>query len=144
MLVINNINYLNQRDERWARTIIGSGNLTVGRWGCTTTCLSMLSQFFGCYQDPGQIASDKGNYDGSEVNWMKLHFPTFSFRWREGSYFGPSVIDMNMIKSYLSHGDNSQTDKDRAVILEVANRSHWVVGLWPTYDGDILCIDPWT
>lgn len=144
MLVINNLNYLSQRDPRWSETIIGSGRLKVGRYGCTTTCLSMLSQFFGCYQDPGQIASDKGNYDGSEVNWMKLRFPTFSFRWREGSYFGASVIDMDMIKAYLAHGDNSQLDKDRAVILEVADRSHWVVGLWETYDKDILCIDPWT
>jgi hypothetical protein len=145
MTVINNINYLSQRDERWAETTIGSGALKIGRYGCTTTCLSMLTDFFGCYQDPGQIAQDKTNYAGSEVNWTTLHFPTFSFRWREGSYFGPSNIDLEMIKSYLAHGDNSQTDRDRAVILEVANRSHWVVGLWwNEYENDLLCIDPWT
>ena len=143
MKVVNNIKYLSQRDPRWAMDIMGSGSLTVGRYGCTTTCISMLSDYFGCKQDPGQIAQNKRNYSGdSNISWIGLDFPNFSFRWREGSLFSNVSLDMEMIKSYMVKG--TLGNPDRAVILEVANHSHWVVGLWPLPGGDILAIDPWT
>ena len=77
------------------------------------------------------------------VGRMGLHFPTFSFRWREGMLFSTKNedIDIEMVKAYLTEGDKHA---DRAVIIQVANQSHWVVGLWSEQDGDILCIDPWT
>jgi len=142
MTVINKIEYLSQRNPKWAETIMGSGSLTVGRYGCTTTCISMLTDYFGCKQSPKQIALNKKNYSNdSNISWIGLNFPTFSFRWREGNLFSnaQNKIDIAMIKSYLA------PNPDRAVLLEVANRSHWVVGLWwSEYDEDILAIDPWT
>lgn len=147
MRVINNIKYLSQRDPRWSNIKLGGGNLTVGRYGCTTTCLSMLSDFFGCYQDPGQIATNLKNYvpNDSNISWTGLDFPTFSFRWREGNMLSknPNDVNIEVIKAYLANVNEKYAD-DRAVILEVSDGSHWVVGLWETYDKDILAIDPWT
>jgi len=143
MEIINKIEYLSQRDARWATTLMGGGNLTVGRYGCTTTCISMLTDYFKCKQSPKEIALNKNNYikNDSNINWMTLDFPTFSFRWREGSYFSETPLDMEMIKSYMVKG--TQGNPDRAVLLEVDNHSHWLLGLWPIGD-DILAVDPWT
>ena len=140
---INDIGYLSQRDAHWSEMRIGDSNETVGRKGCLITCLSMLTDYYGCYQDPGQIASNPKNFLDSSVNWTALRFPTFSFRWREGSLYGASKLDMGMIKSYMAGNPDLLERANRAVILEVGNRSHWVLALWPTFDGDFVAIDPW-
>jgi len=143
MTIINKIEYLSQRDPKWANIIMGNGSLTVGRYGCLTTCISMLTDYFGCKQTPAQIALNKSNYSGdSNISWIGLDFPTFSFRWREGNLFSDAnnKVSLDMVKSYMVK--NGKGEPDRAVLLEVANRSHWVVALWPVGD-DILAIDPW-
>ncbi len=146
MTGINNLTYLSQRDPRWANTKIGNSNTTIGRYGCAITCLSMISQFFGCYQLPDEIAKNAKNFEDDSIVWIQLNFPKFSFRWREGSLWNnaENKIDMEMLKSYMAGESNKKNTEDRAVMLEVANRSHWVLALWPTYDDDILAIDPWT
>lgn len=138
MKAINEIKYLSQRDPKWSDVKLGSSNITVGRYGCTSVCLSMLSDYFDCFQDPKQIATNLRNYSGDgNINWIGLNFPSFSFRWREGNLFSNKQnLDMEMIKSYIKH-------PDRAALLEVADHSHWVLALWETYDKDILAIDPW-
>lgn len=144
MIGINKIDYLSQRDQRWANVKIGNSNTTLGRMGCTITCLSMISQFFGCYKSPNEIAKNQNNFEQDSVAWIQLNFPNFSFRWREGSPIKGDIVDMEMIKSYMAGNYDKKNTENRAVILQVANFSHWVVALWPTFDGDILAIDPWT
>jgi hypothetical protein len=143
MRVINDINdkykidYLSQRDPRWATVKIGNTDTLVGRMGCLITCLSMLTQYFNCYQLPDEIAKNVKNFTADSIAWINLNFPTFSFRWREGSLFSEEPVDMDLIKAYMK-------DPNKAVVLEVANHSHWVLALWETFDQDILAIDPWT
>jgi len=146
MIAINKIEYLSQRDPRWANKYIGNSTTTIGRMGCLITCLAMASEFLGRKITPAEIASNPDWFRIDSYIWTKAKYPNMSFRWREGSLVNDAenIIDMDMIKSYLAHGDNRPTDYNRVVLLEVANRSHWVLGLWETYDGDILAIDPWT
>ena len=40
---------LSQRDPQWGDLKLGESNLTINRWGCTTTALSMLSDYFQSY-----------------------------------------------------------------------------------------------
>ena len=143
MRVINKIEYISQRDARWSTTLIGDSQTSLGRKGCTITCLAMLTDYFKCKMTPAEIAKkDWFAYDS--LQWINIDLPTFSFRWREGAYFSDKPVDMEVIYAYLSKGDNSKEANERAVLLEVANHSHWVVGLWKTVDNDILAIDPWT
>ena len=138
----NSDRYLTQWDSRWTDVLIGTGKLTLGRWGCTTTCLSTVSKSFDCYQSPDQIAKNPKNYIDSEVNWIALDFPNFSFRWREGSLYSnaQNKIDFNLLKAWCN-----PLDPDKAIMFEVANRSHWVTGLWwNEYDNDFWAIDPAT
>jgi hypothetical protein len=124
---------LSQRDLKWAVNKLGDSNLTIGRYGCTTTCISMLSDYFGGLVLPPDIAKHKKFYtlDGL-ILWDKLVLPTMKFtnRFR--------LRDDILIKKALK-------DPNGAVILQVNNGSHWVVALRPTLWGNSYIVaDPWS
>lgn len=102
-----------QRDPRWATIKLGSSSLTMGRYGCTTTCIADLSFYFGDNLTPDLMVKKIQYTKDGLIIWQSCDFSTFKFERRE---YGRS--DKN-IKSALS-------DNNRAVILEVDN-SHWVV-----------------
>lgn len=125
--------WLSQRDARWSKNKIGNTPLTVGRWGCTLTCMSMFSSFFGCFRDPATIAAD-----------VKLFTPQSLIIWSQlERVFGGK---MRFSKRLYKRDDKSIKESllnnpKEAVALEVANGSHWVavVGV---YGNDYYCIDP--
>lgn len=130
---MNSMRYLSQRDPRWAATKLGGSALTVGRFGCTTTCLSMLSDYFGHWLDPASIAEHRDWYTkGGLVIWGKLAMPGMQhvgrLRYRSDTSIMRSLKNPNL-----------------AVMLEVNYGAHWVVAVRKTFFGtDYLCIDPWT
>lgn len=103
-----------QRDKKWATKVMTPSKLTIGRYGCTTTCIADLSTYFGDNLTPANVC-DKIKYtrDGL-VLWASASFKTFKFSLRE---YGQK--DAN-IKKALS-------DPNMAVILQVSYGSHWVV-----------------
>lgn len=123
---------LSQRDPKWCNHKLGSSSLTVGRFGCTTSCLSMLSDYFRCFITPSQIAEHIEWYtkDGL-ILWINLNFPFFKFVKRG---YGQDDIE---IQTYLK-------DPKKAVILEVNNGQHWVVAIRKTLFGkNYIVADPW-
>lgn len=124
--------FLSQRDPRWAEKKLGASSLTIGRYGCTTTCCSMLSDYFGCYTSPDQIAAHKDWYTPEGlVLWIRFKFEKMKFTWRDYKR------DDAKIKEALK-------DPNQAVILQVDNGSHWVVALSATWFGNSYMIaDPW-
>lgn len=123
--------YLSQRDPAWAMVRLGASNLTVGRYGCTTTCISMLSDYFKCFRRPDEIARNAANYtpDGL-VNWSKLRFPSFSFSKRTYAEDKAAIIA-------------AAKDPKQAVILQV-DGFHWVVCVGKALlRDDWVIIDPW-
>lgn len=135
MIAVNKIDYLNQRDPRWANVKIGNSDLTIAGAGCTLTCVCMGSQFMGFPITPAEMAAHKDWFtSGGWINWTKINLPTCEFRWREAG------CNMPMIKQYLIHTPSTPWDKDHFVLLEV-NHQHWVLALGESY-GDIVCIDP--
>lgn len=129
---------LSQRDPAWAALKLGASQLTIGRYGCTTTAMSMLTDYFGNYGSPAEIAAHKGWYTkpGEKpgpglVKWTSLNFKAMKFARR---LYGHNA---GAIKASLQ-------DPDGAVILEVANGSHWVVALGYDMLGRMKIADPWT
>lgn len=125
--------YLSQRDVLWCTDRIGSSLLQVGRWGCTLTCISMLSSYFDCYKSPSQIAHNVANFtnDGL-VNWQKLAFP--KMRFVERTYREDSAKILEAMKN-----------PDKAVMLQVNFGQHWVVAVRKSLLGnDYIVVDPWT
>lgn len=138
--------YLKQTDPQWANKSLGTSVLKVGRggpgnvgYGCTTCCVSMLSDYFGCYRDPGELAWRPTLYTpGGLLLWTQLNkvFPKMEWVWREYG-FNRGLIE------------ESINNKDKAVILEVPAGSgkHWVVAVRKTWLGlgsDYVAIDPLT
>lgn len=126
--------YISQRDARWSQDKIGASNITLGRYGCTTSCISMLSQFVGPVVLPNSLAShtDLFTKDGLII-WQNIqkYIPNLKFVSRLRYYNRGAVED-------------SLKTPGRFVILEVANRSHWVLPTHKTFfGGDYVVADPW-
>ena len=121
---------LSQRNPEWADKKMGASNLTLGRFGCTTTGISMLSDYFECYKSPVELASDANHYtkDGL-VLWQNFHFDRMRFVRRE---FGHNSF--NIEHAINTHG--------KAVLLQVNNGAHWVVATKKTRN-DYQIADPW-
>lgn len=122
---------LSQLDERWSQKKIGASSLTIGRYGCTITCIAMLSTYFGCPMMPDEIAAH-GDWFTPQglILWNKLVFPKFKFVYRY--YTRDDMKIEEMIKGPLT-----------ACILEVDNHSHWVVPQTAIPMNDYRIADPW-
>lgn len=122
---------LSQNDIRWSADKLGASDLTIGRWGCTTVSISILSDFYDCYLSPPEIAHNVNNYTKEGlIIWQNLHFERMRFVRRE---YGRN--DFN-----IQHALNAPT---KAVILQVNNGQHWVVAVKKNWSGDYTIIDPW-
>ena len=126
------MNHLSQRNPNWANLHLLPSKLTVGRYGCTTTCISMLSDYFKCYGSPAHVIDKNIKYtvDGLVI-WASINFPNFKFESRTFSFNAPMI-------------DRAINDPNRAVILNVGNKSHWVVALRKVPFTKLYWIlDPW-
>lgn len=119
-----------QRDVQWASYMLNPSKLSIGRYGCTTTCMADLSTYFGDNLNPLQISEIiKYTPDGLVV-WQSAVFKDFQFESRQ---IGRNDID---IKKALN-------DPNRAVILNVSSGSHWVVATGYDIFGNLKIADPW-
>ena len=137
--------YLSQRDLRWAGDKLGASKITVGKFGCTTTVISMIAHDFGCYKTPLELAHNANNYtaDGL-VLWNRLN-KTFEgqmrFVWRGYGYKGAGyvspMLDFTPILKALAN-------PNQRVILQVNDGAHWVKLNKKNLIGkDWTAIDPW-
>lgn len=120
---------LSQRNPQWADVKIGPSNITVGRYGCTITCISMLTSYFGNWVDPEQIALKQLFTKDGLIIWTKLNLPNIKFDHR--GYGRNDVEIMDALK-----------DPNKAVILQVQNY-HWVVALGRGLLKGYRIADPW-
>jgi hypothetical protein len=128
--------YLKQTDPAWSQDKIGSSSLTVARFGCTLTCVSMLSDYFNCYISPKDIAKNKSWFtkpsrtdSGGLIIWRNLDFFSMAFKARLYTRNDQAILA-------------ALKDPDMATILEVNNKSHWVVALRKSLFGGYVCLDP--
>jgi hypothetical protein len=125
--------HLSQRDPEWAGKTIGKSTSLIGAYGCTITCISMLSDYFKCYYNPAWMAKNL-SFLIDKVIWNSITEKLcFKFIWRFYNY------QENRILEALK---NPKT----AVIFEIKKR-HWVVGIrksiypWSKW---YKVVDPWT
>lgn len=122
---------LSQRSRDWKDVLLTPSNLTCGRYGCTTTSLCMLSDYFGCFTTPKDAIGNNIKYtkDGLII-WQAINWPKFAFEKRLNT-FDPVEIEKSL------------KDPKKAVILEV-DHSHWVVALSKNIFGGYNIADPWS
>lgn len=106
---------LKQGDKEWGDVTIGKTNVMLKDQGCTITCLSMLSFWYGNYKKPSWIAKNLQYTDNGKVYWATMNgkLPMkFVYRYK--------YRDDVKIKSTLASAND-------ACLLEVNSGSHWVV-----------------
>lgn len=124
-----------QRDSRWAELKLGESNLTMGRFGCTTTAISMLTTYFHPDRTPAEIIDKQNPYhiqytkDGLII-WNTCRFENFTF------YLRTQGRNDTEIQRHLK-------DPNLAVILEVADHSHWVLPVSYLPILGYKAADPW-
>lgn len=120
---------LSQLDQRWSKIKMLPSNITIGKAGCTTTAICMLSDYFKCFRTPDQVVNVNifYNKDG-EIIWSLTKFDKFKFEWRS---YGRDNQKIN----------ESLKLKEKACILQIHD-SHWVVAIRRI--GPLIWVyDPW-
>jgi peptidoglycan hydrolase CwlO-like protein len=126
--------YMNQRDERWGTTCIGStcsfkNPSPVWRYGCLITSIAMLQKKNGIDITPRAIALNQSYFF---QDYMLLPWPAQS-----GFKFTRSAKNMKLVDSELSAG--------RPVVIELlfSNRSQHFIVLKSKDGSDYVMNDPW-
>lgn len=120
-----------QRDPGWAYFNIKGSKLSIGRFGCTLTAVADLSTYFGDNFTPNDINQKTNFTSGGLIIWNSCFYPTFHFERRE---YGRN--DENILRAIQ--------DPSAAVILQVAEGSHWVVATgWQKENKTFKIADPW-
>lgn len=120
-----------QRDNRWSNTLINGANVTIGRFGCTLTCIADLSTYFGDNLTPAQTNEKCKFTSDGRIYWSSVNFRTFRFVQRTYGRDNRAILD-------------ALRDPNAAAILQVAAQSHWVVATgWQPEIKDFKIADPW-
>lgn len=120
-----------QRDPRWNTKRLGKSTLTMGRYGCTTTCIADLSTYFGDNINPGKMVDTIKYTPDGLVLWESCVFKGFRFERREKKRDNTNIL-------------LAINDPNRAVILQVDNGAHWVVATGYDKVNKVYKIaDPW-
>ncbi len=120
-----------QHDLRWANQLIRGTNLSIGRFGCTITCIADLSTYFG------------DNLTPADVNEI-IKFTANGLVYWTSCSFGHFVFDRRTYGRDYAAISAAILDPKQAVILQVARASHWVVATgWQPEINDFKIADPW-
>ena len=71
-----NVKPLSQRDPRWANKKLGTSNTTIGDFGCTLTCMTMLCNYYGFEETPESLnratVENNGFVNGNLYVWTSI------------------------------------------------------------------------
>jgi hypothetical protein len=142
---------LSQRDPQWKDVTLGFGDSTstIGAYGCTLTCLTMVANGMGCDETPATLntklkALGQGvGYTGSTGNLMVFGALSKIY---------PSIALTNFVRcrdvlAPMADVD-AALDAGRPVVVEVdyspspGLQNHWVL-IYARQAGDYLIHDPW-
>lgn len=130
-----NIPALSQRDKKWSETLLGtSKTATIGGFGCTITCLAMIS---GLTPDEvnARLRRVGGFSQDTLIIWSKINeaIPWVKFVERVRTY------DNDKVSQVISINGFCLVEVDFDGKIESPNDHHWVL-----YLGDQRMNDPWT
>jgi hypothetical protein len=126
---------LSQLDSRWGSKPIGQTEVLIRDKGCTITCISMASDYFECFQNPGWMAKylqftvKNSSVGEAKIIWQSIEkVSCFKFEFRYFYYNEQACI--KAIKN------------PRKVCLLEIKKSHWVLAL-NKIPGGYWVADPW-
>lgn len=127
---------LSQRDPQWAGKKLGFSNLTIGNYGCTLTCLTMLLNYLGYSETPATVNDNLkkvGAFTGALILWANVPkaYPKLKWVTRGYNYNNLTVWWQINIKKV-------------PVMVEVNAARIGAAKHWVLFIGDAKMADPWT
>lgn len=120
---------LSQLDSRWGSKHIGQTDVLVRDKGCTIACISMASDYFRCFQNPGWMAKYLQFTNEAKVIWQSIaKVSCFKFEFRYYTYNEKACVEA--------------LKNPRKVCLLEIKKSHWVLALNKIPTGYWVA-DPW-
>ena len=109
---------LSQRDPKWSSVKMGESQETLGKSGCTTTCISMFSDYFKQFKNPMILARSLEYTKEGYLLWNSIGrvFRGFEFKWRFYTF------DKAIIAEALKN-------PSKTVLLNVDGGKHWVAAV---------------
>lgn len=111
---------LSQRDPKWCipPVYLGPSTCTVYQFGCTTTCISMFSDYFNEFKNPMILARSLEYTKEGYLLWNSIGrvFKGFQFKWRFYTF------DKAIIAEALKN-------PAKTVLLNVDGGKHWVAAV---------------
>lgn len=126
---------LSQRDARWKDIKIGNSTSTIGNFGCTLVCISMLA---GTTPDVvNAFLTAVGGFSVDRIIWSKinetklgLHFPDMGRQY---------VYNDVAVREAIEKNGGCLVEVDFDGVISTPSDRHWVL-----YIGNHQLIDPWT
>ena len=131
-----NYQVMSQRDPKWISKTLGFSRLTIGKYGCTLTSLTMLlNRTFGWQLTPvdvNQRLKDFGAFQGALVLWARipLAYPQLKWVWRDYNYNNVKVAWYVYVRKL-------------PVLVEVNGAKIGAPKHWVLYTGGRQMVDPW-
>ena len=126
------MNLYSQRDPRWASEKLGKSQSSIGSYGCTITCVSMLAGITP--SDTNRRLTEVGGYLGDLIIWKKINeaIPWLDFEWRGYQY------DNAKVSQAVANNGGCLVEVDFDGTPSTRGK-HWVL-----FIGDEKMHDPWT
>jgi hypothetical protein len=122
---------LNQRDKLWKDIKINNTSSTIGGYGCTLTCLAMLTD-----TTPDVIVS-KLKFSDDKIIWTSINNTDLSIRFPDmGRHYS---YDNDLVKQTIKDNGGCLVEVDFDGVIKTPNDRHWIL-----YIGDGRALDPWT
>ncbi len=127
---------LNQRDARWKNKYLGFSKLTIGNYGCTITCLTMLINFvegknYGVDEVNDKLKTAKA-FQGALLIWSRVPLAFPSLKWvKRGYNYNNIEVAFNV---YVN---------DMPVMVEVNGAKIGASKHWVLFTGSGKANDPW-
>lgn len=112
-----------QNDPRWKNLKLGNSNLTIGGWGCTLSCLSIIA---GVTPDVfNERLKAVGGFAGANIYWkmVEVAYPYLRYLKAIDCYYDPAPLDE--IDNYLRLGITSLVQVDLNPSTPQMDQ-HWV------------------
>ena len=121
---------INQRDPLWKDVKLGLSKTTLAESGCLISDLCMAASYWGVHLTPDEVARHTESFDKlGEYQW---NYPNFPFK-LEKRIDGRN--DAEIMKSLK--------DPNRAVVLQVDNKEHFVLAISRDIFGRYRAADSW-
>jgi len=124
--------FLEQDDEEWAKVTIGETKYELEDFGCTITCISMLTYWYGQYLTPAELAKKLTFNSEGAIIWSSINgVCPFKFVYR---YY---TRDLAKIKEILASEDDACIAR-----VSLGKGYHWLAIIGYDSKNGLIAADP--